>query len=178
MKRLRLMKGQILKIPLENNFHTYGRMMEFLVAFYDARTHDELSIDEIIAKPVLFSVTVYDRCVSEGWWQIVGRKTTLEPQLIAEEQKPAYTEDIFTNKCTIHYADGSRKVVEREEVRGLECGGVWTHISIENRLNDYYAGRYNEEVEHILLGKPMSGMIEVAIRIKKLREEKEKSMVL
>ncbi|GEM_PF-2143359 len=157
MKKPRLTKGVIIEIPLENNFHTYGRMMEFHVAFYDSRTQENLSIEEIVQKPVLFSVTIYDRPIREGWWKIIGKKLPLEANLFLEEKKPAYTEDILADCCFIHYADGTQKKVNREEVQGLESCTVWTHTSIEQRLNDFYAGRFNWQIENIKIGRPVTG---------------------
>ncbi len=159
MKHQKIIKGGIVKIPLENNFHTYGRILECDIAFYDSRTQKELSVEEIIKKSVLFSTAVYDYVIKEGYWLIIGKKP-LEPFMLEFEQKPVYTEDIFLNKCIIHYRGGEQKIVNREEVQGLESCTVWTHTSIEKRLNDFYAGRLNWQVENIKIGRPMTGPLE------------------
>ena len=46
--------GSIVKIPLENGFHGYGRILENDIAFYDFRTKEDLNPQEIIEKSILF----------------------------------------------------------------------------------------------------------------------------
>ena len=81
MKKNRVLKpqqrtvGAIVKIPLEDGFHTYARILEVRCAFYDARSREELSAEEIIGKPVLFFASVYDRVITRGYWPKIGKKT-------------------------------------------------------------------------------------------------------
>jgi len=161
MKRQRITKGGILKIPLEDGFHTYGRILPYeSIAFYDCRTQDELPIEQILLSKVLFIAMVYDSIIKDGLWIYVGKKLPIEDWLCEMELQPRYTEDIIADCCFIHYFGAGQKKVSREEVRDIECGAVWTHTSIEKRLNDHYAKRFNWEVENIKIGRPVTGPLE------------------
>ena len=67
LKRQQRTVGAIVKIPLEDGFHTYARILETRCAFYDARTEEDLEIKEIIEKPILFFATVYDSVITKGY---------------------------------------------------------------------------------------------------------------
>ena len=65
--------GDIVKIDLGDEFHTYARVLEeALFAFYDSRTREDPSIDEILSRPVLFIVSVMNHAVTRGRWKVVG----------------------------------------------------------------------------------------------------------
>lgn len=56
MKRQRFTNGAIVKIPLGDGTHTYGRLMIApYIEVYDSRTREELEISEILESPVLFT---------------------------------------------------------------------------------------------------------------------------
>ena len=63
-KRQQRTIGAVVKIPLENGFHTYGRILEVETAFYDIHTKKDLPTEEIIEAPVLFITTVYDDAIT------------------------------------------------------------------------------------------------------------------
>ncbi len=152
--------GSVVKIPLENGYHSYARILEILIAFYDIQTKEELEVEEIIKNKVLFVTGVYDWVIKKGYWQKIGKKRPLENYLTELERRPMYTEDEFIGKCIIHYYNGNRKIVERDEVRGIESATIWDYKGIEKRLSDHYAGRFNQDVDNILNGKPFTGMLE------------------
>ena len=162
LKRQRRVTGSIVKIPLENGYHTYARVFEQLFAFYDVRTKAELSVNGIIEKKVLFITGAYSTIIENGYWHIIGKKKPIEKTFIELEHQPMYTEDDIIGKCIIHYFDGSQKVVEHEAVKDLEVAAIWTRNSIEKRLNDFYAERYNKEVEDMKNGMPVTGMLKQA----------------
>ena len=124
----------------------------------------------------MFITGVYDSVVSKGYWRIVGRKRPVEDYLIEMSMGPIYTEDLFLDKCIIHYFDGSQKIVEREKVRGMESATVWDYGGMEKRLSDYYAGRFNQKVDYMLQGKQVTGMHEqsrmIREKLKKLQTNK------
>lgn len=155
MKRQRRTVGAIVKIPLENEYHTYARILEYGLAFYDSRTKEELPIDKIIAKPVLFVTEVYDIVITKAYWKIIGKKKPIEPHLIELMYKPTFTEDVIDDKIIIHYDDGSEKEATVDEIQGMEGAIIWTHDAMQQRLNDYYAGRKNMYVEAMKLGKTL-----------------------
>lgn len=158
-KRQQRTIGAIVKIPLENGYHTYARILEYGLAFYDSRTKDELSVDDIVAKPVLFVDGIFDWVITEGYWLKIGKKLPIENHLINLMNAPAYTEDVLSGKFYIHYPDGTRKNASREEVKGMRAVTVWENLSMQERLNDYYAGKKNKWTEDIFSGQVISGMI-------------------
>ncbi len=82
LKRQQRTVGAIVKVPLENGFHTYARILEVRGAFYDARTQEDLEIDEIIEKPILFFAAVHNSAITKGYWQKIGKKLPLEEKVV------------------------------------------------------------------------------------------------
>lgn len=163
--------GAFVKIPLEDGYHTYARILKSRLAFYDSRTTENLKTDEIIKKPVLFVVVVHDYAITQGHWLKTGKKIPVKPEL--EQNQAMYTEDVLTGKYLI-FENGEQREASKEEIKGLESYTVWTPEGIEKRLNDHYANRKNEFVDDMKAGKQISGMFERAIRRKKeLQAEKE-----
>lgn len=126
--------------------HSYGRILNLGMAFYDCRTSDEIENPEaIIASPILFIVVVYDHVIKSGTWEIVGY-LPLEKEL--QTEPPKFIKVIgFDDKYEITYEDGSRKPATKEECEGLERVVAWDAEGVQERLNDYYAGRQNFWVE-------------------------------
>ena len=148
LKRQQRTIGSIVKIPLENGFWTYARILEVKCAFYDAKTNQDLDIEEIIQKPILFFATVYDSAITKGFWEKIGKKLPLEDHLL--DLPPVYTQDILNpTKFTI-YSEKEIRQASKEECLGLELLATWTHKNIEERLNDYYLHRKNEFVDFML----------------------------
>jgi len=156
LKRQQRTVGAIVKIPLEDGYHTYGRILDYGVAFYDARTKEELPPAEIVKKKVLFITEVYDSVITKGFWLKTGNILPIEPELL--KPRPYYTEDTIADRIIIHF-DGKRTIASREEVRNIECAAVWDYAALEKRLNDYYKGRRNAEVELMRIGRPLSGIL-------------------
>jgi len=151
LKRQQRTIGSIVKIPLENGFWTYARILEVKCAFYDAKTNQDLDIEEIIQKPILFFATVYDSAITKGFWEKIGKKLPLEDHLL--DLPPVYTQNILNpTKFTIHHKKISRPATQ-EECLGLESSTVWTYNGIEKRLNDHYFERYNQRVDFMLRAK-------------------------
>ena len=148
LKRQQRTLGAIVKIPLEDGFWTYARILDVKCAFYDAKTDTDLEISEIIEKPVLFFATVYDSAITKGYWTKIGKKLPLEPHLL--DLPPVYTQDILNpSRFTIYERAGIREA-KKEECTGLELLATWTYENVEQRLNDYYANRKNEFVDFML----------------------------
>ena len=174
MKRQQRTVGAIVKVPLEDGYHAYARILKTRLAFYDIRTQKDLLPDEIIIKPILFIAVVYDFAITNGIWKKIGKKLPLEDYL--QQNKPLYTEDLLTGKYLI-YKSGKQIVATKEEIKGLESYTIWSPESIEKRLNDYYANRENKFVEDMKSGQQISGMFERAIQRKKeLRAQNEKHL--
>jgi hypothetical protein len=144
-KRQQRTVGAVVKIPLENGFHCYARILEDDFAFYNVHTKEDLPINDIIGSSVLFFAAVYDDAVLEGHWQKIGKILPLEAHL--NNKPPVYTQDrLNLDKYTI-YKNGEEKPATREDCIGLEYLMFWEKEEIEERLNDHFAGRKNEFVE-------------------------------
>ncbi|AFD06632.1 immunity 26/phosphotriesterase HocA family protein [Solitalea canadensis] len=146
MKKQTRTIGSIVKIELNNGYHTYGRVLsDASFAIYDCRTNIEIQDPEIIVqKPILFIVAVYDSAVKNGRWLKVFN-LPLEKEL---ERLPfKYIQDkLDPNKFQI-YDNGNIRPASKEECVGLERAAVWEPEHVEERIIDYYEGRNNKWVE-------------------------------
>ena len=151
MKRQKIKKGAIVKIPFDQQFHTYGRLLiKPYIEIYDFKTEtDVLKMDEIIAKPVLFTLCVFDHAITSGRWEIIG--TTMLDDAVANIPKQ-FLQDVGNyQKCRLIDADGNITAASIEECRELERSAVWEPEHIEDRIRDYYAGKPNIWVESLKL---------------------------
>jgi len=132
---------------LENGFHTYARILKNDFAFYDSRTNKELTLEEIVKKPVLFILTVHDSAVTKGYWVKIGKILPIEPHLLIDI--PVFTQNILNPLHFTIYFNGKTQPATQEECKGMEYFMIWTHTDVEKRLNDYYSDRKNEYTEQI-----------------------------
>ncbi|MHA4895362.1 immunity 26/phosphotriesterase HocA family protein [Pedobacter sp. PWIIR3] len=131
--------GAFFKVPLNEGFHTYGRIIRNCVyAFYDHKTHkDILDLTDIESAPVLFKVYVMSSVIKKGRWPIIGISELPKNLDVVE---PFFIQDIGDPKiCWIDY-HGERTKVSPEECIGLEQLAVWDYMHVENRLIDFYNG--------------------------------------
>ena len=74
LKRQTRTLGSIVKVPLENGFHTYARVLGVELAFHDLRTKEEIKdLEQIITSPILFITTVNYYAITKGLWVKVGK---------------------------------------------------------------------------------------------------------
>ncbi len=69
-------------MPIEDGYHTYGRILDYGVAFYDARTKEDLLPDEIVKTKVLFRTGVYNDVITRGYCPKIGKILPIEPELL------------------------------------------------------------------------------------------------
>lgn len=143
-KQQRRTVGSVVKIPLQDGFHTYARILTDDYAFYDIHTTEDLSINDIVKLPVLFFATVYDDALKEGWIK-VSKALPIEAHL--KDKPPVYVQDRLNPTNYTIYRDGEETQATKEECIGLEFFMVWEKEEIEERLNDHFAGRINEFVD-------------------------------
>jgi hypothetical protein len=74
-----------------------------------------------------------------GTLPIEERLLVLPPQFVQDALQP--------HRFEIFYSDGTRKPTTASECKGLERVAVWTPETIQQRLNDHYAGHRNYSVE-------------------------------
>jgi hypothetical protein len=143
--------GTILRIPLKDGSYGYGQTLEFpYVAFYDFRSEAPLdAVDEIIAKPVAFTVAVHKSALQT--WNAIGRRTpdrSLQPptQFMQRIGDPA--------NCTIVDPGGNERPARPEECVGLERVSIWEPSHVEDRLLDMFMQRPNKWVEQLKVKLP------------------------
>jgi hypothetical protein len=138
--------GDIVKVPLGDGNHVYARVLpDASFAFYDSRAEEELPLQQVIRKKILFYIAVVDHAVKGGRWPVVGH-IPLENGL---GLPPKFIQDpINSNEFRI-YENGQIRPATRQECIGLERAAVWVPEYVEERLRDYYAGRENKWVESL-----------------------------
>jgi len=169
-KRQQRTVGAIVKVPLEDGYHTYARILADTFAFYDARTKTNITdLKEIISKPILFITAVYDYAINQGLWLKIG-KIPLEEKLMVEPE--FFIQDsIKPDQFSILESDGiTIRSASRDECIGLERATVWTPESIAERINDYYAERPNFWVESMKRLELFPKMKNENIRSSNIRE--------
>ena len=136
--------GDIVQIPLGDGTHTYARVLpEASFAFYDSRTTEDLTVEQVIGRQILFFVAVMNHAITEGRWTIIGHV----PVDDGLQAPPKFIQDALdSNKFRI-YKDGQMRPATRQECIGLECAAVWEPEHVEERLRDHYAGRKNKVFE-------------------------------
>lgn len=148
-KRQREKEGQFVKVPITDSYHTYARIIaQKFYAFYDCRTKEEISINEISRCPVLFTLVVHRKAVTSGRWKVVGI-LPLEERF--KDTPPLFMQDIINPKVLHIYKDGEMIPATFEECKGLECFAVWESWHVEERLKNYYAGLPDPTTEGLKL---------------------------
>lgn len=138
--------GAIAKVQIDGEYHTYARVLNSGVAFYDCRTRiDMLDLNEIISLPILFSAMVNDNGIKKGKWPIIGI-IPLEEKL---QNDKYYDTEIMSPEIFRIHENGYFRVATKDECAGLDVAGVWDPIHIEQRLQDYYQGIENLFVKRL-----------------------------
>jgi hypothetical protein len=144
-KRFKKQEGDLVKIELGGGWHAYGRVLPNpLFAFYDLRTKEDLSFDQIKDRAILFKIWVMDRAVISGRWKIL-RNYPLEQHLRAVPT--FFKQDPINYQAFSIYRNGEDRPASRAECSGLERAAVWDPEHVEDRLRDYYAEKPNKWVE-------------------------------
>jgi len=159
LKRQQRTVGAIIKVPLEGGYHTYGRILESKIAFYNCRTKDEMDIDKILKSDVLFVIVVYNDFINNGSWLKVGKHLPIENYLIELDNSYSYREDYFTGKYFL-FIDGKDVEVNKEQIIDMESWTIWGPALVEKRINDYYANRFNQDSYDSLNGRQTTGLKE------------------
>ena len=142
-KKQRITVGAIIQIPLKDDFFTYGRILESKIAFYDARTREEMPIEAILKSPILFIVPVEDAVITHGYWQKVSKAIPIEDNLKKENLPPMFRQSTLKpERIELVYFDRFEKATP-EQCTGLERWAVWNLEGIEQRLHDFYGNKEN-----------------------------------
>lgn len=144
MKSKKRKVGDLVKIPLGDGMHTYAHVLqEASFAVYDCRVADELAVEQVVGRPVLFFVAVMDHALKKGRWTIVGH-SPLDDRL---RRPPTFIQDPLNKNSFSIYENGQIKPSTREQCVGLERMAVWEPEHVEERIRDQYAGHNNKWVE-------------------------------
>ena len=152
MKRQRITKGAILKIPVDDYFCCAQILNMGSCAFFDCRFYNEDDIDINVLKSakVLFIVGVYSDIITRGIWEKIGKLPIRED---------------LVNLPNMYIRHGSRYDLYnpntgeitpscREEAVGLECCAVWDDFHVVDRLRCRYNGTHctwlSDELEYLL----------------------------
>lgn len=151
-KKQQFQEGDIVKIPLLNGRLAFGRLLPGVmskISVFDFVVDNENnlpSIETIISNPILFYCAIYKDIIAKGIFEIMGNKllTAKEVQNIP----PTFTQDLVNiNDCTLFWDNGNERNATPKECIGLERSSVWDHMSLVQRIEDFYAGRKNIHVE-------------------------------
>ena len=133
--------GDVFQITVERRYY-YGQVLtRGVCAFFDWQsTCPVQDLSRLSVCPVLFTVCVYPRAFSGGDWTIVGKMPVREGLL------PLPMEYIHHKYGSPEFElydpnSGEIRKATKEECRGLESAAVWEAHHVEDRLEDYYAGR-------------------------------------
>ena len=149
--RQRRKLGGVVKIDLGDGYHNYARILqEPLFAFYEGASRNDIPIDEIVKKPILFQVWVMNRSISTGRWRILG-VIPLDGRLENAEARFFNQDLLDASRCSIVSTGSTEKECSCSECVGLEAAAVWAPEHVEDRLRDHYRGVPNKWVESLKL---------------------------
>ncbi|PHR97587.1 MAG: hypothetical protein COA78_27390 [Blastopirellula sp.] len=144
-RKIKIVPGDIVSIELQEGEIGYGRVLEETIAFYDAKSPPAYTVEEIVARPILFKIWVMDYAIKDGILPVIGH-VELEEELL--EEPLFFKKDTISGRLTI-YRDSTGEEVPAtiEECEDYECAAVWDPEHIVDRLVDHFAGRPNAWVE-------------------------------
>lgn len=147
MKKQKRTVGAIVKVPFNDGYHTYARILKDAhFAFYDCRTHNNMQkeISQIGSCQILFTIGVHNDVITSGRWQVLGLMK-LEPHLSIPP--PTFIQDSTDPTNISIYQNGIEHPATIQDCIGLERLAVWDSEHVEERLRDHYSGQVNRWVE-------------------------------
>jgi len=145
--RQRRTVGAILEVPFDERWHTYAQTLKDAdFAFFDCKTDQQMAVEDIILRPVLFREAVHKSAWTTGRCKRIG-KAPLSPEL--ELPVPKFIQDALRPDQFEIYVSGRIRPATRKECEGLQRCSVWEPNHIEDRLRDHYAGIPNKWVESL-----------------------------
>ncbi|MEO6850161.1 MAG: immunity 26/phosphotriesterase HocA family protein, partial [Mucilaginibacter sp.] len=122
--------GAFVQIPIDEIFHTYGRILNnHVYAIYDCKTDAKsITLESIENSNILFKLIVHTSAVKNSYWKIIGKKDLPEDLKVPV---PFFKQEIGDqNDCSI-VADENIKKVRPEDCIGLERLAIWEHDHVE-----------------------------------------------
>lgn len=145
MKKQRIKAGDVLKVIIDNDTHTYARILNGAdVAFYDCRTKEDIAdLEKIIHSNVICIIAVDKSVLTQGEWPKIGN-IPLEKNLQTSPLK--YIKEAGEEKYQI-YDNGIIRPSTREECIGLELVASWSKSNVEERLQSYFSNTPSKLME-------------------------------
>lgn len=147
-RRMKRVVGDVLKIDFGDGTHSYAQVStDPLIIFFDCRTSEDLSVEEVAFLPVAFRLWVHNKDIEKGNWGRIGNAPVRAELLI---QPLMFKQDPISGRLAHHHNSFEATNYERDarlsECRGLECAAVWEARHVEDRLRDHFAGVENKWV--------------------------------
>ncbi len=144
MKRSKIIKGGIYKIPINSIYFTYGIYRDGTISVLDCLCKsDDLKLEEIIKHKILFTIYVFDGIFKKGIWTLVG--TTILDENFSKDP-PMFHLSIGSDPEEYSiYENGSFRPANKEQCIGLEEFAIWSDCHVIDRLKDYYGDLIDNE---------------------------------
>lgn len=133
--------NKLIKIKLNNDYYGFALILDkTFITFFDYFTNkDEVNIESLIKKPILFTNAVsYKQALKSGEWKVIGQTKVEEAYF---DKKPYYIQDpIEKDKFFISHPPDYSKMEEatKNECLGLEKMLVYYPEHVVDRLNHHF----------------------------------------
>lgn len=140
MKPQRITKGSILQIPVET-YYCYAQILDKAnYAFFDYKSSTPLDNLEILTtKKILFVISVFDRIITSGEWEKVG-KLPIREELQVLPNKYIHHKNETPEYELYNTETGVITPSSIEGVKGLEKCAVWDSHHVIDRIRCHYTG--------------------------------------
>jgi len=119
MKRVKIKKGDIFSIEVEDGKFCYGQVIipetEGLYVFFDVISENELEADEILSNGILFKGFAVNAFFKMGLWKIIGHSDRVTEVHIPEYKVSTYAKGKFETKVTNYKHEILRTATDEEE---------------------------------------------------------------
>lgn len=139
MRRKKLAAGDVYAVPLPSGGFGFGVYCDRDFAFMALKAEEPIIPELLLESPLAFRVYVAVDAPRSGEWRQIGRIALTGPyaQPASYLNKPVGSDQLYI------FSAGERREATREECRGLELSATWFSFHVEERLDDYLAGREN-----------------------------------
>lgn len=148
-KSQKLAEGAVLKIDISENRRVFARIISSDIGLYNfCIKQDEVlpNLNDIVSKDIFHYCSIYDSIIKKGLFQIIGIIPLTQKEI--DKIPPKFHQDIGSCNCKIFWNDGTEREALPEECIGLESAMVCDHDSLIKRIEDYFSGRKNFNIEH------------------------------
>ena len=141
MKRQQYQIGAVVKIPLGDETHCYGALMEEpLMVVFDHNSKTDLNMAEVSKLPILHKILVMRYAITKGYFEKVGK---LDPTSEMTKKPSFWKQDPQNFKFYIVDPNYTETEVSLEECSKYEEYAVGDPHHVSERLYDHYHGLPN-----------------------------------